>query len=74
MVMTPLVAAPPVPTLTVNAVVPLLLGIEGLVPKPEAMVGAVEDIKSLEVLKAVLKTLEARWVASPMGKVLSVPG
>ena len=45
MVMTPLEAAPPVPTLTVKAAVPLLLGIEGVVPKPEAMVGAVPDTK-----------------------------
>jgi hypothetical protein len=40
-VTTPLVAVPPVPTLIVNAEVPLLSGTDGDVPKPLAMVGAV---------------------------------
>ena len=41
----PVVAVPPVPTLIVNAAVPLLFGIEGLVPKPAEMVGAVPVIR-----------------------------
>jgi hypothetical protein len=38
---TPLVATPPVPTFIVNAAVPLLLEMLGLVPNPDEMVGAV---------------------------------
>src|SRR4051812_46548820 len=40
---TPEVAAPPVPTLTVNAAVPLLLTMADEVPKPLEMVGAVPE-------------------------------
>jgi hypothetical protein len=42
----PVVATPPVPTFTVNDVVPLLLGIDGDTPKPAAMVGAAAENKS----------------------------
>lgn len=44
--MTPLEAAPPVPMLIVKAAVPLFVAIEGLVPKPEEMVGAVVEISN----------------------------
>src|SRR5438105_6240625 len=39
--MVPLVAVPPVPTLMVNAAVPLGVTMDGDVPKPEEMVGLV---------------------------------
>jgi hypothetical protein len=42
-VITPVAADPPVPTFTVKDAVPLLLEIEGFVPNPEAIVGAVDD-------------------------------
>ena len=37
----PVVAVPPVPTLTVNATVPFALGIDGELPNPDEIVGAV---------------------------------
>ena len=46
-VTTPLDAEPPVPTLMVNAAVPLLAVTDGEVPKPLAMVGAVAEIATL---------------------------
>lgn len=48
---TPDVATPPVPTLTVNAAVPLFVAIEGLVPNPELIVGAVLNTIGLELLR-----------------------
>lgn len=42
---TPLVAEPPVPTFIRKAAVPLWTVTEGLVPKPDDMVGTVADIK-----------------------------
>ena len=42
MVSTPLDAAPPVPTFTVNAALPFELGILAPDPNPDATVGAVE--------------------------------
>ena len=53
-VITPAVAVPPVPTLISNATLPFEDAIEGVVPKPEAIVGAVP----LNV------TTPARWKAS----------
>jgi hypothetical protein len=47
---TPLEATPPVPTLTVNAAVPLFVLMDGDVPKPEEMAGAVPEISILPVL------------------------
>jgi len=47
---TPDVAVPPVPTLMRNAAVPLLAVTEGEVPKPEEIVGAVEDTSKLVVV------------------------
>jgi len=41
--MIPAFAVPPLPILSVNAAVPLLLTIEGLAPKPLRIVGAVAD-------------------------------
>src|SRR3954467_7824360 len=46
--MSPLLAVPPLPTLTVNAEVPLLFMIDDPVPKPLTMVGAEADIASFD--------------------------
>ena len=43
---TPLLADPPVPTLIVNAAVPLLCGMEAPLPNPEAIVGAVPETRT----------------------------
>ena len=46
---TPVDAVPPLPTLIVNAAVPLFVVTEGLVPKPEEIVGAVPLIRTFVV-------------------------
>jgi hypothetical protein len=72
------VAAEVVPTLIVKAAVPFWLGIEAPVPKPDEIVGAVEDIRTfplgVKVAAWILAALKfAKSEAFAKTAVISIP-